>query len=142
MVLDKIEKQVDNSITTIYLNGVNKEKKDSLSINNELSSNDNSTINTLDNSPSCSCSSESDTDTDTDSDSDSDSLSDDGFKMKGLKKIRDCGRLYFCDCHNIVYNVNNERIGIRVHDESCPKKHKNGKYSERCWWYVEYEKDK
>ena len=141
MVLDKIEKQVDNNITTIYLNGFDKNMNNDSENLNEISSNDDSTIKTLENESDID-ESGSDTETDSDSDSDSDSLPDIEYNMKGLKKIRDCGRLYFCDCQNIVYNVNNERIGIRVHDESCPKNHKNGKYSEKCWWYVEYEKDK
>ena len=122
VILKNIENQADENITTIYLNNINKNKII-----------DESETNVINNDHS-----ESDRDYSSDSESDSDYDSSDDI-MNGLKKIRDCGRIYYYDDNNVVYNNENNRIGKRVHDDTCPRCQQQSNYSNKCWWYVEYD---
>lgn len=136
--LNDIKHQISNNITTIYLsntceNECQKEsKKESISITfSESGSEYNSDSDSEDLS-----------DYESTNDYSSDSISDIDLNdnVNNLKQITDCGRIYFYDNNNIVFNINNERIGIRVHDEYCPREHNDNNYTDKCWWYVEYDK--
>lgn len=139
-ILNDIKNQ-SNNITTIYLN--NKYEKDDIQQVEKITNVKNIYSGTETETESES-ESETESETETESFSESDSGTDIDLddNVNNLKKIRDCGRLYFYNNENIVFNINNERIGIRVHDEYCPKTHVNNKYNENCWWYVQYDKNK
>ena len=140
VILKDIENQLHNNITTIYLNDFdNKHINNIENVNDNISvySNSEININEYTNNSCSDCNSESDSDSDSDSDSE---ILDIHYNMQSLKKIRDCGRIFFYDQNNVVFNLENNVIGTRVHDDSCPKNHKNNKYTDRCWWYVDYEK--
>ena len=81
---------------------------------------------------------EEDSDTETESDEEELIIK----NMKGLKKIIDCSRTYYYDINNDVYNGDLKIIGKRVHDDdNCPRLHKDNNYCDKCWWYVEYNRN-
>tara|TARA_Y100000589_G_scaffold330570_1_gene380655 strand:+ start:749 stop:2017 length:1269 start_codon:yes stop_codon:yes gene_type:complete len=60
-------------------------------------------------------------------------------KNKRYSKIIDCGKNYIYDIENLyVFNEKKEYVGVVVHDENCPVKHKDNNISNSCWKYVDY----
>jgi hypothetical protein len=142
-ILNKIENHTTGNVT-IYLNNINNDKENNDKENNESEHNEGNENNKIDESIE-DTDSEDNNSLSTNSDCSSSDYSDScdevelliDKKISNLKKIRDCGRIYYYDEKNNVYN-NNKIIGIRKHDESCPRNHCNNNYNDKCWWYVEY----
>ena len=144
-VLMNIEKQVNDKVTTIYLNNINKLQNYDKMDNFYEKKNTNNCVSVFgSNIETEHKSNENDSENDSKNDSENDSENDSFVESlefsnnNKMKKIRDCGRLYFYDEQNNVFNDNNEKIGVREHDECCPNQHKNNCTNDNCWWYVEY----